>query len=923
MAPEPQLHVPSHIQPSQNAEQIIDFTCATPWERLALDIELELRSWGVHDSQTPPDYIPITSRNISHENTGGSVIDPPPIISTPMSLGDTRLCLELRVAPPNDSLDSFPLERLLGVNQCIMITSASPDAILANDASDATIYLSALAVAASACACSLPMLVPVGRPSSLRFLGRQLHPSHSRFTCDYTYEIPDKSGHLAGLLSLFSNKRASARPRNASTLSCPQISAKFTYDWTDFSFKLAPAQGSFASERRLSAVQSDALARSDPITKIRVVATWDAFSASDLECNKMPAAMPAVTASRIRLSLPTEFVRTISGSAIPSARIPMTAAAKKNLRLAQLTSKQSDAANPAAPLPVINVHKRLNSSLYDTSVEENTYALNSQGLDDPNSPRVAQPPTLTALDDFLIQVGDYVAAAAIQDDRIDEEFLTSAVAALFQMDLGRGIMVDVMDALGPNAVEMTVLERVSRLVAASETLNAAQKLWNLFLDGVEVHWEQQWIVGGVPFSARRGPDHDESLVTQKLQMINCCIERRRREASGLAVSLTGLDKDGLGRKKVCEGVELIGNGELGVDRQVWEPYVQPHQLVTRDMVDEELKRMVSRAERGEGNDETEAKRQSLTLKSDMMAFKAANPNASMADFVRWFSPSDWISGNDERENAHKKGGKEEGDIAIEDEEALLLESDSWESMRETDDSHCENENGNGTKPKRSGRLSARMSRRGNIWEELWKGAESVAASRQVSLFDAAAHGSKALGDLRAMPVTQVILHLALVQCGSTARVLQEAFSRPPQLSSVQITLDRARHSVREACSNLGLYRIDEAERAGVAAAVEMVGVAEHIALIATSVVTKLPPVDGLGLIIDQLASGECASVEKERAKQLVIRMAGLDDGGWQSIVLPEWREFLIRGLEGTDRMYARLSSDEFRVGFRLGMDYGV
>ena len=37
-----------------------------------------------------------------------------------------------------------------------------------------------------------------------------------------------------------------------------------------------------------------------------------------------------------------------------------------------------------------------------------------------------------------------------------------------------------------------------------------------------------------------------------------------------------------------------------------------------------------------------ARMQSASLFSDMQSFKAANPGATLGDFVRWYSPRDWI-----------------------------------------------------------------------------------------------------------------------------------------------------------------------------------------------------------------------------------------------------------------------------------------
>lgn len=42
---------------------------------------------------------------------------------------------------------------------------------------------------------------------------------------------------------------------------------------------------------------------------------------------------------------------------------------------------------------------------------------------------------------------------------------------------------------------------------------------------------------------------------------------------------------------------------------------------------------------------------SASLLSDMESFKAANPNGKLEDFIRWYSPRDWI----EEENAKTDG----------------------------------------------------------------------------------------------------------------------------------------------------------------------------------------------------------------------------------------------------------------------------
>jgi hypothetical protein len=52
---------------------------------------------------------------------------------------------------------------------------------------------------------------------------------------------------------------------------------------------------------------------------------------------------------------------------------------------------------------------------------------------------------------------------------------------------------------------------------------------------------------------------------------------------------------------------------------------------------------------GEGAEgaEVRTRMQVGSLLSDMESFKAANPGAILADFVRWHSPRDWIEGTDD------------------------------------------------------------------------------------------------------------------------------------------------------------------------------------------------------------------------------------------------------------------------------------
>jgi len=76
---------------------------------------------------------------------------------------------------------------------------------------------------------------------------------------------------------------------------------------------------------------------------------------------------------------------------------------------------------------------------------------------------------------------------------------------------------------------------------------------------------------------------------------------------------------------------------------------------------------------------------SASLLSDMESFKAANPTGKLEDFIRWYSPRDWI---------------------------------------ENTEDDC-----------KKGQLSTRMLIPGNTWQVVWETAKPVPARRQVFNFN--------------------------------------------------------------------------------------------------------------------------------------------------------------------------------------------
>jgi len=96
---------------------------------------------------------------------------------------------------------------------------------------------------------------------------------------------------------------------------------------------------------------------------------------------------------------------------------------------------------------------------------------------------------------------------------------------------------------------------------------------------------------------------------------------------------------------------------------------------------------------------------------DMSAFKAANPDATFEDFIRWHSPGDWEADD----------GPESSGSASSDSLEKNKSKDSW--------------------PPR-GKLSKRMSEHGNLWRKIWNSSPALPASEQKPLLDPNREGEK-------------------------------------------------------------------------------------------------------------------------------------------------------------------------------------
>lgn len=121
-------------------------------------------------------------------------------------------------------------------------------------------------------------------------------------------------------------------------------------------------------------------------------------------------------------------------------------------------------------------------------------------------------------------------------------------------------------------------------------------------------------------------------------------KRHQRRQEKAREKELGVKRRGVAER--AEGLALLNSGLA-----VYVPHTQDHGWMTEDMIREQEDILASLGSSAEAQ-QIRARMQSATLLSDMQAFKAANPGAVLEDFVRWYSPADWIEQPEDKAKLH-------------------------------------------------------------------------------------------------------------------------------------------------------------------------------------------------------------------------------------------------------------------------------
>ncbi|KAL1562957.1 rab3 GTPase-activating protein catalytic subunit isoform X1 [Salvia divinorum] len=298
--------------------------------------------------------------------------------------------------------------------------------------------------------------------------------------------------------------------------------------------------------------------------------------------------------------------------------------------------------------------------------------------------------------------------------------------------------------------------KLSEAISCLKTLRKMASYWSRVVSEIRRLWYEGQYIPGIPPGDL--PDLNSCLLYQHLQVINCCISRKRRHTTALeSLESITAQADAMGSSDSESGPPLdpgfyakTKSGELvlrlGADKRfenltmletgepIYSPVMQEPPLLTEDLIKETEEFVLRTGSVGAGCSQ---------LLSDMQAFKAANPGCTLEDFVRWHSPPDWT----------------------EDETNSDLDDTS--------------EGGDSVK----GQLSMRMQKEGNLWRELWETSKPVPAVRQAPLYDE---------DLAVEGI------LDFLELGAGLMVAEAMFSTNPNLSHV---FDNCKNYIVVACQS--------------------------------------------------------------------------------------------------------------------------
>ncbi|CAB3385640.1 Hypothetical predicted protein [Cloeon dipterum] len=610
------------------------------------------------------------------------------------------------------------IEQWYGVSRFLLLTPAQSYASIVSE-SKAKLLLSSAKIAISNSKCPIPIFVQVHQPHQQYFLGTWQGPGmQTNFTMVHLRQAPKHCKYLTGLLDILKGKLAAISQSPAHSMATPiEISARIHFvlkDWPMNEWMQSPPDFELL-HGQVGVEHIGKLpfgAEADPLREIHLLAQWRSLPEGVLVDHDGYSDLAPGLASRWTLEahMADPAPGLLAKSLGRLLNLCVSSATMRQL-LGDLVSFSPD--NYVSYVDSLNALTEPKVSSWSKLVPSSFKSGSSSSSQGHNSSGPIPHQMLMTILYYLFPDADSNGPANPYPETFEKDEAPKITS--FKEKGHVQFKSCPLDSL------VWRLAIVTALVADASHggLRSAAHLWHEVCQEMRYRWDHGITIPGL---ATGCPDLRSCLLYQKLQMLNYCIERRQeRERRARAHKDDHSDSefqevaDGSSEEEDDEFFECDNEVEQEPRRKkhqhsLWDkpegrlskdtslmlietneplyiPITQEPPPKTEDQRHEDAEILMMLGDDLQGS-ELRAQIMSPLLLSDMESFKAANPGSCLGDFVRWYSPRDWI----EEEN----------------------------------------------------KLSPRMLIEGNTWQELWSAAKPVPASRQKRLFDDTKEAEKVL-----------------------------------------------------------------------------------------------------------------------------------------------------------------------------------
>ncbi|KAL7866119.1 hypothetical protein SRHO_G00113660 [Serrasalmus rhombeus] len=658
------------------------------------------------------------------------------------------------------------LVRWYGVREFVVISpGANCEAVISE--SKCNLLLSSVSIALANTGCQVPLFVQIQQKWRKMYAGECQGPGvRADFEMVHLRKVPSQYNHLSGLMDIFKSK-----------IGCPltplppiNIAIRFTYilqDWQQYSWPQQPPDFDALLAGEVGGVEFGKLpfgACEDPISELHLATTWPHLTEGIVVDNDVYSDLDPLQAPhwsvRVRKAdnpqcllgdFLMEFFKLCSRKESTDEILGKNSVEEESKENSDITQALSKLTEPTAvPIPKLSVSNMVHSARKHIRRHR----------------RHDQSPLNN---DVLNSILQYLFPDSLGDKSDSNEAKATHSNPGGKNDQDKDTEDYNLFNLLKSAPSDSLTYRLALCICLVNFyhggMRAVAHLWQEFVLEMRYRWENNYLIYGL---AAGPPDLRCCLLHQKLQMLNCCIEHKRardesRKESGRDRKDTTSCENGLlgpesGRqggsggspgkswdswsdsedefyeclsdteemKEVpAEGAKgakikpegrLQPNGKLTLlnsDEPLYIPITQEPAPMTEDLLEEQSEVLAKLGTSAEGA-HLRARMQSACLLSDMESFKAANPGCSLEDFVRWYSPRDYV----------------EEEVTDETGQTVVR-----------------------------GNLSARMNIPGNMWVEAWETAKATPARRQRRLFDDTKEAERVLHYLAVQKPADLTRHL--------------------------------------------------------------------------------------------------------------------------------------------------------------------